>query len=171
MHNCVCLLGNRKQHTYIRGRVSKWETNRSKTAVMGVIGFLCISLGSSTVQFHNCLCNRRACAVQKLVLVAKMAAVLEECTNEEQSSVVRFFGQKDSMRKMFINKCVLFTMWNVCRVKRFRLGGKCLTDEEVEMEVGKWLRQESEDFYAVGFGAQVKWWDTCIDVGGEYIEK
>jgi hypothetical protein len=51
-------------------------------------------------------------------------------------------------------------------------GGKCLSckpvhnwvekrekpfaeDEEVEMEVWKWLRQQSKDFYAAGFAALV----------------
>jgi hypothetical protein len=29
-------------------------------------------------------------------------------------------------------------------------------DEEVEMEVQKWLRQQSKDFYAAGFGTVVK---------------
>jgi hypothetical protein len=29
---------------------------------MGVIGFLCVSLGSSTVQLHDSLGSRRACA-------------------------------------------------------------------------------------------------------------
>jgi hypothetical protein len=37
------------------------------------------------------------------------------------------------------------------------LGGKRFADdEEVEMEKGKWLRQQSKDFYAVGFNALVK---------------
>jgi hypothetical protein len=39
------------------------------------------------------------------------------------------------------------------------LGGKRFTDdEEVEMEVQKWLRQQSRDCYAVGFDALVKRW-------------
>jgi hypothetical protein len=46
----------------IRGRVSKQVTNGSKTAAMDVIGFLCVSLGSSTVQLHDSLGIRRACA-------------------------------------------------------------------------------------------------------------
>jgi hypothetical protein len=37
----------------IRGTVSEKVTNGSKTAVMDVIGFLCVSLGSSTVQLHD----------------------------------------------------------------------------------------------------------------------
>jgi hypothetical protein len=61
-------------------------------------------------------------------------------------------------------------------------GGKCLfrkavqnyvkrlaDDEEVEMEVWKWLRQQSDDFYAAGFDALVKRWDKCISVGGGYV--
>jgi cation transport regulator ChaB len=44
-------------------------------------------------------------------------------------------------------------------------------DEEVEMEVRKWLRQQSRDFYAAGFNTLVKQWDKCINVGGGYVEK
>jgi hypothetical protein len=42
----------------VRGRVSKYVTNGSESAVMGVIGFLSISLGSSTVQHHDSLGSR-----------------------------------------------------------------------------------------------------------------
>jgi hypothetical protein len=61
----LCCLVNRYQRvekTYgldLRRRVSKYVTNGSKTAVMDVIGFLCVSLGSSTVQFHGSLVSRR----------------------------------------------------------------------------------------------------------------
>jgi hypothetical protein len=41
----------------------------------------------------------------------------------------------------------------------------------VETEVRKWLRQQSEDFYAVGFDALVKRWDKYVSVGGGYVEK
>jgi hypothetical protein len=59
-----------------------------------------------------------------------------------------------------------------CRVKRFQLGGKHIADdEEFEREVMKWLRQQPEDFYAVGFDALIKRWDKCINVGGRYVEK
>jgi hypothetical protein len=43
-------------------------------------------------------------------------------------------------------------------------------DEEVEMEVRKWLRQQSKDLYAAGFDSLVERWDTCINVGGGYID-
>jgi hypothetical protein len=45
----------------IRGRDSKQVTDESKTTAMDVIGFLCVSLGSSTVQLHDRLGGRRAC--------------------------------------------------------------------------------------------------------------
>jgi hypothetical protein len=51
------------------------------------------------------------------------------------------------------------------------LGGSHFTDDkEVETEVQKWLRQQSKDFYAVGFNSLVKRWVKCI-VGGNYFEK
>jgi histone-lysine N-methyltransferase SETMAR len=50
--------------------------------------------------------------------------------------------------------------------------GRCFTDDEqVEMEMQKWLRQQSKDFYAASFTALVKRWDKCINVGGGYVEK
>jgi hypothetical protein len=48
-----------------------------------------------------------------------------------------------------------------------QLGGKRFADDgEVEMEMCKWLRQQSKDFYAAGFDALVNQWDKCINVGG-----
>jgi hypothetical protein len=75
----------------LRGRVNKQITNGSKTAVMDVISFLCVSLGSSTVQLHDSLDSRRACACSELVSVVKMANLLEEYTTEEQRFSVRFW--------------------------------------------------------------------------------
>jgi hypothetical protein len=42
-------------YVVIRGRVCKYVTNGSKTTVMNVTGFLRVSLGSSTIQFHDSL--------------------------------------------------------------------------------------------------------------------
>jgi hypothetical protein len=44
-------------------------------------------------------------------------------------------------------------------------------DEDVEMEVRKWLKQQSKDFYVAGLDAMAKQWDKCINVGGGYFEK
>jgi hypothetical protein len=38
-------------------------TNGSKTALLHVISFLLVSLGSSTVQLHDSIGGRRACAM------------------------------------------------------------------------------------------------------------
>jgi hypothetical protein len=63
------------------------------------------------------------------------------------------------MQTIFINKYLLFMLVNLCRVKRFSLGGKRFADdEEVKTKVRKWLRQQSEDFHAAGFDALVKRW-------------
>jgi hypothetical protein len=45
-----------------QGRVSKYVTDGSKTAVMDIIGFLCVSLDGSTVELHDSLGSKRACA-------------------------------------------------------------------------------------------------------------
>jgi hypothetical protein len=39
------------------------------------------------------------------------------------------------------------------------------------MEVRKWLRGQSNDFYAAGFDVKKKQWNMCINVGGGYVEK
>jgi hypothetical protein len=43
---------------------------------MDVIGFLCVSLGSRTVQLHESLADGHA-HIQRLVSVVRMATVLE----------------------------------------------------------------------------------------------
>jgi hypothetical protein len=54
-----------------------------------------------------------------------MATVLEVFTTEEQRSVVWFFyGHKDSMQRILIKKCFLFTLGSVCRIKRFTAGSR-----------------------------------------------
>jgi hypothetical protein len=59
-----------------------------------------------------------------------------------------------------------------CHIKRFTTGLRnSLKEEEIEMEVRKWLRQQPKDFYVAGFDALVKRWDKCINVGGGYVEK
>jgi hypothetical protein len=44
------------------GPCSKLRDTCFKTVVMDVIGFLCVSLGSSTVHLHDRLRSKRACA-------------------------------------------------------------------------------------------------------------
>jgi hypothetical protein len=77
---------------------------------------------------------------------------------------------------MFINKCFLFTVGRVCRVKRFTTGSKnSLKDfrksQMMPDQVRKLVRQQFKDFYAAGFDALLKRWGKCINVGGEYVQK
>jgi hypothetical protein len=44
-------------------------------------------------------------------------------------------------------------------------------NEKVEMEMWKWLRQQSKDLCAAGFSALLKHWDICINVDGGYVKK
>jgi hypothetical protein len=66
---------------------------------MDVIGFLRVSLGSSTVQLHDSLGSKAHEHVQRLVSVVKMVTVLEAYNGEEQRSVVRFSWAKRTQYK------------------------------------------------------------------------
>jgi hypothetical protein len=52
----------------------------------------------------------------RLVSIVKMAIVLDGVL------FCVFCGQEDSMQRIFINKCVLFKVGSVCRVKQFITG-------------------------------------------------
>jgi hypothetical protein len=69
---------------------------------------------------------------------------------------------------------------SVCCVKRFTAGSRNFhydgkrfaDDEEVEMEVRKWLRQQSkEEVCATGFDALLEGWGKSINVSGGYVGK
>jgi hypothetical protein len=60
--------------------------------------------------------------VYSLVSVVKMETVLEECTIEEQLSIVSFYGRKNSVQRLLIKKCFLYLMGSLCRLKRFTTG-------------------------------------------------
>jgi hypothetical protein len=114
--------------------------------------------------------------VQRLVAVAKMATVFDGYTTEERRSVVRFLWAKGLNTKVIHKDIFLFTVGSVCRVKRFTTGSRnSLKDtrksQMMPEQVRKWLKQQSKDFYTSGFDALVKRWNTCINVGGGYVEK
>ncbi|GBN27465.1 hypothetical protein AVEN_153879-1, partial [Araneus ventricosus] len=44
-------------------------------------------------------------------------------------------------------------------------------DDDVQHEVLLWMRQQPKEFCAAGIGAQMKRWDKCINIGGDYVEK
>jgi hypothetical protein len=86
-----------------------------------------------------------------LVSVVKLATVLE-CSTEELCSTARFFLWAEGLNAKDINKA----MSSLC-------GGSVLTR--------KWLRKQSKDFHATGFGTLIKRCDKCINVSGGYVEK
>jgi hypothetical protein len=135
-----------------------------------------LSLGGSTVQLHDNLGSRRACACSEAGFRSQNGDHVEERNIEEQRSVVRFLwakrlSEKDIHKEMlpvYGGKCLsrkVVHNW----AKKFSQGHSKVADDETE--VRKWLRQQSNNFYAVGFDALVKGWDKCIKVGGGYAEK
>ena len=44
-------------------------------------------------------------------------------------------------------------------------------DDVVERAVRAWFRQQPKEFYAAGFQGLVKWWDKCLNLYGDYVEK
>jgi hypothetical protein len=71
-----------------------------------------------------------------------MATVLEEYTTEELRLVVGFLWAEEHNAKDLIKKYFLSIVGSVCRVKRFKTGGKCFADDEkVETEIRMWPRQ------------------------------
>jgi hypothetical protein len=80
------------------------------------------------------------------------------------------------MQRIFIKKYFLFTVGSVYRVKWFTTGSRSsLKDvgkwQMMPDKVRKWLRQQSKDFYVVGFDTLVKRWDKCVHIDGGYVEK
>jgi hypothetical protein len=80
--------------------------NEYKTAEMDVIGFLCVSLGRSTVQHHESLGSRRTCACSKVCFSSQNGDRDEKYTTKGQRSVLRFLfakglNEKDIHKEMF----------------------------------------------------------------------
>jgi hypothetical protein len=89
---------------------------------MDVIGFLYVSLGSSTVQLHDILGSRYTCPCSEVGFSSQNGDRASECTTKEQRSVVPLFMGKRLTAKLFIKKCFKFTVGSVCRVKRSTTG-------------------------------------------------
>ena len=50
-------------------------------------------------------------------------------------------------------------------------GKKFRSDEEVRHAVHEWLRGLPKEFFSKGIHALCKRWMTCIERGGDYVEK
>jgi hypothetical protein len=90
----------------------------SKTVAMDVRGFLCVSLCSSRVQRYDSLGRRCACACSEAGFSCQNGDSVWDVYYRRAEMYYAFFGvQNDSMQRIFINKCFLFTVESVCRVK------------------------------------------------------
>jgi hypothetical protein len=123
--------------------------------------FLCVSLGSRTVQLHDSLRSRRACACSEAGFSSQNGD-----SAEEQRSVVRFWWAKGLDAKDIHKEIIPVYGGTVCRVNRFTTGSRnSLKDvrksQMMPDQVRKWLRQQSKDFCAAGFDALVERWVTC----------
>jgi hypothetical protein len=132
---------------------------------MDVIGFLFVSLGNSTVQFHHSLGSRRAWACSEAGFSSQNGERAWGVYYRKPEFFLRFCGQTDSVQRIFIKKYFLFTVGSVSSRKAIhnwieKRGKLFADDEELETEERKLLRQESKALYAVGFDALVKRWDV-----------
>jgi hypothetical protein len=82
-----------------------------------------------------------------------MATVLEECTAEEQHSIVCFLWAKGLNAKDIHKE--IFTAGSACRVKRFTTGSRNVADVSLMKRLKRRCGSIS-DFYAAGFDAPVK---------------
>jgi hypothetical protein len=88
--------------------------------------------------------------------------------------VVKRLNAKDIHKQMFFvygGECLLHKVVHIWVKKKTPCGKRCADEEEVEMEVWKWLRQHSDSYFAAGFVTLIQRWDKCISVGGGYVEK
>jgi hypothetical protein len=113
--------------------------------------------------------------VQGLVSIVKLVAMLQEYTTEGQRSFVRFLWAKGLNAKdihketfpVYGGRCLAPTDFHLLGpLKNHRDGKHFADDKEAGREVRKWVRQQSEDFYAAGFDALITQGDECINVGG-----
>jgi hypothetical protein len=126
------------QQTEVRGRVSKYVINGIKTAVTDVIGFLCLSLGSSTVQLHDSLRSRRACACSEA-----------SCSSQNG---VRAWGVY-SQRAAFCYAFFFFWQKGIHKEMFPAYRGKCLSSKAVH----NWAEKFSQPRSKVTDDARLSW--------------
>jgi hypothetical protein len=89
---------------------------------MDITGFLCVSLGSTTVQLHDNLGSRHACICSEARFNSQNGDHAWGLYYRRAAFDGRFLWEKDSMQKLLIKKCFLLTVGSVCRVKQFTTG-------------------------------------------------
>jgi hypothetical protein len=125
-------LSQRRLWRFLRGGVGKYVTNISKTAVMDVIGFLCVSLGSSTVQLHDSLGNRRACACSDAGLCSQNGERAWGIYYRRAAFCCAFLWAKE------------FNAYSIHKDMFSAYSGKCLSRKAVQNLVQKFSRSLSK---------------------------
>jgi hypothetical protein len=123
---------------------------------MDVIGFLCVSLGSSTVQLNDSLGSRRACACSEFGFSSQNGDRTSEVFYRRAAFSCAFLRAKGLNAKGIHKK--MFPVY----------GRKCFSRKMFHNCVDKFSQGRSEVAYDT---RPVKRWDTCINVAGGYIEK
>jgi histone-lysine N-methyltransferase SETMAR len=57
------------------------------------------------------------------------------------------------------------------KLKEDLKGQKLSSDEEAKAAVRQWFPENEKDFFKNGIQKLVEWWQKCIEVGGDYVEK
>jgi hypothetical protein len=141
---------------------------------MDVMSFLHLSLGSSTVQLHESLGSRYACAyLEAAFRKSKWRPWLRSILLKSRVLLCVFLGggakelcARDIHKEMFagyVGKCLSRKAVHKFPKGRSKVADDARPGEEV-------ARQRSKNFYS-GFNALINWWNKCINVGGGYIEK
>jgi hypothetical protein len=146
---------------------------------MDVTGFLCVSLGGSTVKLHDSLGSRHVCTCSEAGFCSQNGNRTWRVYYRRTALSCVFFvwrELKDSIQRTFVRKCFLFTVGSVCPLKRFATGSwSSLKDlrksQMMADQVRKWLRTVKR-LLCWGFRRTGKamgqvyqcWWRTCRDI-------
>jgi hypothetical protein len=140
------------------------------------MGFLCVSLGSSTVRLQDSLGSRRACACSEVGFNSQNGDRAWGLYHRRAEFCFVILCAKGLNAKDIHKDIFPVYGGSFCHVKRLTTGSSnSLKDfrksQTMPDKVPKWLTQQSRDFYAAGFDALVKRWVKCINVGGGYVEQ
>jgi hypothetical protein len=144
---------------------------------MEVTSFLLVSVGSSTVQLHDSLGSRRACACSEAGFSSENSDRAWGVFRRRAALCCAVFLWEKGLNAQDIHKEMFPVYCGKCLSRKaFTTGsrnsiGDVRKSQMMHDQVPKCLRQQSRDFYAAGFDAVVKRWDKCINAGGGYVEK
>jgi hypothetical protein len=127
------------------------------------MGFLCVTLGSSTIQFHDSVGNRWTCAYSVACFSSKNGERAWGEYYRRATFCCAFFLWARGLNTKEIRKQMFpIIVGSVYRVKRF-------TTDSRNWTLVAHASLTTKMFYAAGFDALVKRWDKCVNVEGAYV--